>query len=405
MFTAREDKAADGSGSGGANPTFTLPGVVPAASAVVPGGLPSLISQIPAYAGLNNTLPMILPVPSLSAAPVLPVSLPGDVPSVQPQPLVRKKRGRPPKDPLKQQAQALHSPEGAKTDEGGYGADGPQGDASKKPRGRPKGSRNRICKTGPPLVPHVLMIDDEEDVLYKLKELSQAYNRSLVILASTGILSSATLMQIGAQGQGVGVVMEGQLTILSLSGAVLQNPHGEGEAVPRARRREPQMFVSASLAQPHGGVVGGNVAGPLVACGPVMVVIAHWDQEKTRAESGDMESWLSPEPQAPATADSLAAPTVTLGEAHPSLGRDEHTAAVAADPLPMSPVSLPFHSPSPSTNPVDIVEPTLATSSPAHISVVPPLPSPARDAETVQVRLREDEEGAMVGGGRTGSIP
>jgi hypothetical protein len=46
-------------------------------------------------------------------------------------------------------------------------------------------------------------------------------------------------------------------------------------------KREPcTQFLSASLANPSGGVVGGMVAGPLEAAGPVIMIIGHWEPDK-----------------------------------------------------------------------------------------------------------------------------
>jgi hypothetical protein len=47
-----------------------------------------------------------------------------------------------------------------------------------------------------------------------------------------------------------------------------------------AKRDPSTQFLSASLANPSGGVVGGMVAGPLVAAGPVMVIIGHWEPDE-----------------------------------------------------------------------------------------------------------------------------
>lgn len=58
--------------------------------------------------------------------------------------------------------------------------------------------------------------------------------------------------------------LQGQFTVLSISGAVLHE-HGD------LSTGEPKVFLSASLANPTGGVVGGTVAGPMEAHGSAMV--------------------------------------------------------------------------------------------------------------------------------------
>jgi hypothetical protein len=61
-----------------------------------------------------------------------------------------------------------------------------------------------------------------QDVYEKLRDLSRSYRRSLVVLAASGLLSAATLMQLKEGGQGAGVTLTGSFTILSISGALLQ---------------------------------------------------------------------------------------------------------------------------------------------------------------------------------------
>lgn len=59
----------------------------------------------------------------------------------------------------------------------------------------------------------------------KLREFSRTHRRSLVVLAASGLLSSATLMQLSdssSGGSGSGVTLSGSFTVLSISGALLQ---------------------------------------------------------------------------------------------------------------------------------------------------------------------------------------
>ena len=46
-----------------------------------------------------------------------------------------------------------------------------------------------------------------QDVVEKLKSFAVSHKRSLCILAACGSLSTATLMQVGPGGQGVGVTL------------------------------------------------------------------------------------------------------------------------------------------------------------------------------------------------------
>lgn len=62
------------------------------------------------------------------------------------------------------------------------------------------------------------------------------------------------------------ILLQGQFTVLSISGAVLHE-HGDPS------NGDPKVFLSASLANPTGGVVGGTVAGPMEAHGSAMVCV------------------------------------------------------------------------------------------------------------------------------------
>ena len=102
-------------------------------------------------------------------------------------------------------------------------------------------------------------------------------------------------LQVGANGQGVGVTLRGHFTILSISGALLQPTAGEVEGLSKRAAREPtNIFLSASLANPTGGVVGGTVAGPLEAAGLVTLVIGHWDPDKVPKDLGEDSDAVRP---------------------------------------------------------------------------------------------------------------
>jgi hypothetical protein len=100
---------------------------------------------------------------------------------------------------------------------------------------------------------------------------------------------------VGPNGQGVGVTLRGHFTILSISGALLQPTANEVEGLSKRAAREPtNVFLSASLANPSGGVVGGTVAGPLEAVGLVTLVIGHWDPDKVPKDLGDESDAVRP---------------------------------------------------------------------------------------------------------------
>ncbi|KAF6254311.1 hypothetical protein COO60DRAFT_1627940 [Scenedesmus sp. NREL 46B-D3] len=137
-----------------------------------------------------------------------------------------------------------------------------QGAPPAKRKGRPPGSKNKLTKSyGNPMVPQVVMVARGEDVYEKLRDLSRSYRRSLVVLAASGLLSAATLMQLSEGGQGTAVTLSGSFTILSISGALLQSaePNAAASSSSSSKRDPGTQFLSASLANPSGGVVGGMV--------------------------------------------------------------------------------------------------------------------------------------------------
>ncbi|KAK6137666.1 hypothetical protein DH2020_028592 [Rehmannia glutinosa] len=87
--------------------------------------------------------------------------------------------------------------------------------------------------------------------------------RAICILSANGVISSVTLRQ--ADSSGGTLTYEGRFEILSLTGSFMPSETGG------MRNRSGGMSVS--LASPDGRVVGGGVAGLLVAASPIQIVI------------------------------------------------------------------------------------------------------------------------------------
>ncbi|KAL9406337.1 hypothetical protein Peur_003309 [Populus x canadensis] len=101
------------------------------------------------------------------------------------------------------------------------------------------------------------------DVTMKVISFSQQGPRAICILSANGVISSVTLRQPDSSGGTL--TYEGRFEILSLSGSFMPTETGG------TRSRSGGMSVS--LASPDGRVVGGGVAGLLVAASPVQVVV------------------------------------------------------------------------------------------------------------------------------------
>ncbi|OAY79732.1 AT-hook motif nuclear-localized protein 17 [Ananas comosus] len=163
------------------------------------------------------------------------------------------------------------------------GGDGATIEVAKRPRGRPPGSKN---KPKPPVVvtreaepsaamrPHILEIPGGHDVADALARFSRRRNLGVCVLAGTGAVANVTLRQPSSSpspapgGAGATVGFRGRFEILSMSAAFLP------PAVAALSPASAAGALSISLAGPQGQVVGGTVAGPLVAAGTVTVVAA-----------------------------------------------------------------------------------------------------------------------------------
>ncbi|TYI70318.1 hypothetical protein E1A91_D08G213000v1 [Gossypium mustelinum] len=119
------------------------------------------------------------------------------------------------------------------------------------------------CSVGGNFAPHIITVNAGEDVTMKIISFSQQGPRAICILSANGVISSVTLRQPDSSGGTL--TYEGRFEILSLSGSFMPNDTGG------TRSRSGGMSVS--LASQDGRVVGGGVAGLLVAAGPVQVVV------------------------------------------------------------------------------------------------------------------------------------
>ncbi|XP_010540095.1 PREDICTED: AT-hook motif nuclear-localized protein 1-like [Tarenaya hassleriana] len=119
------------------------------------------------------------------------------------------------------------------------------------------------CSVGANFTPHVITVNAGEDVTMKIISFSQQGPRAICVLSANGVISSVTLRQPDSSGGTL--TYEGRFEILSLSGSFMPNNIGG------TRSRTGGMSVS--LVSPDGRVIGGGVAGLLVAASPVQVVV------------------------------------------------------------------------------------------------------------------------------------
>lgn len=149
------------------------------------------------------------------------------------------------------------------------GGGGVLGDVvARRPRGRPAGSKN---KPKPPVIitresanalrAHILEVSNGCDVFESVANYARKRQRGICVLSGNGTVNNVTLRQPSAAG--AVVTLQGRFEILSLSGSFLPPPAPPGAT-----------SLTIYLAGSQGQVVGGNVVGPLMASGPVIVIAA-----------------------------------------------------------------------------------------------------------------------------------
>ncbi|XP_050216018.2 AT-hook motif nuclear-localized protein 20-like [Mercurialis annua] len=139
---------------------------------------------------------------------------------------------------------------------------------TRRPRGRPPGSKNKqkppifITRDSPnTLRSHVMEVVSGADVAEAVAQFARRRQRGVCVLSGSGSVANVTLRQPAAPGSVV--ALHGRFEILSLTGAFLPGPAPPGST-----------GLTVYLAGGQGQVVGGSVVGSLIAAGPVMVIAA-----------------------------------------------------------------------------------------------------------------------------------
>ncbi|CAN8327769.1 unnamed protein product [Cochlearia groenlandica] len=147
--------------------------------------------------------------------------------------------------------------------------------SGRRPRGRPSGSKNKpkpptiITRDSPNVLrSHVLEVTSGSDISEAVSTYATRRGCGVCVLSGTGAVTNVTIRQPAAAaaqgGAGGGVVtLHGRFEILSLTGTALPPPAPPGAG-----------GLTVYLAGGQGQVVGGNVAGSLIASGPVVLMAA-----------------------------------------------------------------------------------------------------------------------------------
>ncbi|KAF9617416.1 hypothetical protein IFM89_036337 [Coptis chinensis] len=184
---------------------------------------------------------------------------------------VKRKRGRPRK---------YHGPDGGVvlalsplSSEAPNSKNGPNV-SSYKPRNRKRPTKKQqldpFGSAGRGFMANVIVVKAGEDIASKIMAFSQQGPHTVCVLSANGAVCNVTLRQPAMYGGTVSY--EGRFEIISLSGSFLLMESGG------TRSRSGGMSVS--LAGSDGRILGGGVAGMLIAATPVQVVIGSFGAEE-----------------------------------------------------------------------------------------------------------------------------
>ncbi|KAL5064149.1 hypothetical protein RYX36_025886 [Vicia faba] len=220
-----------------------------------------------------------------------PFAVTHDSPS-SPSTLAKKKRGRPRKySPDGNIALALAPNRVSSPAAATSASAGDSGNAeapAKKHRGRPPGSGKKqldaLGAGGIGFTPHVVLVESGEDITEKVMAFSQSGPRTVCILSANGAISSATLRQPSG-----GIARyEGQFEIISLSGDMHLSENSGEQSKPSS------LYVS--LAGADGRVLGGAVAGVLIAASTIQVIVGSFIMDLKKSSSSMVKSGPSSAP-------------------------------------------------------------------------------------------------------------
>ncbi|KAL2942667.1 AT-hook motif nuclear-localized protein 14 [Bienertia sinuspersici] len=139
---------------------------------------------------------------------------------------------------------------------------------------------NFVSVGGQGFTPHVINVAAGEDVGQKIMLFMQQTRRELCILSASGSIASASLRQPAISGGNM--TYQGCFDIISLTGSYVRSDLG-GKA----------GGLSACLSSATGGIVGGGIGGPLIAAGPVEVIVGTFVMDHKKDASAGFKGEVS----------------------------------------------------------------------------------------------------------------
>ncbi|CAD6248262.1 unnamed protein product [Miscanthus lutarioriparius] len=175
------------------------------------------------------------------------------------------------------------------------------------------------CASGANFTPHIINVAAGEDVNMKVISFSQQGPRAICILSANGVIANVTLRQQDSLGGTV--TYEGRFELLSLSGSFTPTDSGG------TRSRSGGMSVS--LAAANGRVIGGGVAGLLVAASPVQVVVGSFLPSYQMDQNANKKPVIEITTVPPPPAATIGF-TISSGDMDDAYSGSQHPRSVAA---------------------------------------------------------------------------
>ncbi|XP_061342650.1 AT-hook motif nuclear-localized protein 14-like [Gastrolobium bilobum] len=170
---------------------------------------------------------------------------------------------------------------------------------------------------GQGFTPHIITVAAGEDVGQKIMLFMQQSRREICILSASGSISNASLRQPATSGGNI--TYEGRFEIISLTGSYVRNELGGRSG-----------GLSVCLSNTDGQILGGSLAGPLKAAGPVQVIVGTFfidpKKDASAGVKGDVSTSKLPPPVGELVSSLDFRSAVVSSSGNSIRGNEEHQA-------------------------------------------------------------------------------
>ncbi|XP_071734697.1 AT-hook motif nuclear-localized protein 14-like [Rutidosis leptorrhynchoides] len=120
--------------------------------------------------------------------------------------------------------------------------------------------KSSLGNTGQGFTPHIISVAAGEDVSQKIMSFVHQSKHEMCVLSASGSISNASLRQPATSSGNISY--EGRFDILSFCGSFIRTEFGNSAG-----------GLSVCLSSNDGQIIGGAIDGPLIAAGPVQVIV------------------------------------------------------------------------------------------------------------------------------------